>query len=443
MLVWLPITLLAGCNSYELFRVTGFEQATFNNNADILFVIDSSGSMKEESSALALNFETFLGQLTSAEGSDVPRATLSDAVTNYVRESTENGSIIDYQLAITTTSANYSSGETAGVDEGEAGTLTGAFPVVKRGDDDVATEFRKNLICDTVYWKDSDLKSDPSYAPADDGSCPLPEGEEIPREYLNCLCPDGWVESEGAGNEEGLESALDTLCRASDDPPAECFDDDGDGSTDPGYPILPTDAGSIADFIRPEASTLVVIVTDEGDGSRRVANSDGDPTPYLDIFSQFPNRVRFAVIGPSYQDQDGTCLGGAQTWGVERYQIAAGATNGTYINLTDQSDGCAATDWGENLTKLGELLNNQLTSFPLQGVPDVATIRVYTDGKEIGESELVSGIVEDGTAVWDDGWTYDAAENAVSFHGSAVPGYNADVRIYYRPLGGIPRELPI
>ena len=61
-------------------------------------VIDSSGSMKEESSALALNFETFLGQLTSAEGSEVPRETLGDAVDNYVRESTENGSIIDYQL---------------------------------------------------------------------------------------------------------------------------------------------------------------------------------------------------------------------------------------------------------------------------------------------------------------------------------------------------------
>lgn len=443
MRLLLPLTLLTGCNSYELFRVTGFEQATFNNNADILFVIDSSGSMKEEASALALNFEVFLGQLTSAEGSDVPRATLNDAVTNYVRESTENGSIIDYQLALTTTSANYASGPSSGVDDGEAGTLTGDIPVVKRGDEDVATAFRTNLVCETVYWKDSDLTTDPGYAANADGSCPLPEGADIPREYLECLCPGGWVESEGAGNEEGLEAALDTLCRASDAPPDLCWDDDDDPDTDPGYPIVPGDAGSESGFLRPEANTLVVIVSDEGDGSRRVPNNDADIAAYQEIFSEFPQLVRFAVIGPAYHDNDGTCLDGAQTWGVERYQSMTAATGGVYIDLTDQANGCAASDWGENLTKLGELLNNQLTCFALEGVPDVATIRVYIDGGEITPSELESGTIEAGTAVWRDGWNYEAADNAVCFNGAAIPEYNADVRIYYRPLGGVPRELPI
>ena len=37
------IGLLAGCNNYPVLRVTGYEQATFNNRADILFVIDNSG----------------------------------------------------------------------------------------------------------------------------------------------------------------------------------------------------------------------------------------------------------------------------------------------------------------------------------------------------------------------------------------------------------------
>ena len=442
--MWLlPLSLLTGCNSYELFRVTGFEQATFNNNADILFVIDTSGSMKEESSALALNFETFLNQLTSAEGSDVPRATLHDAVNNYVRESTENGSIIDYQLAITTTSADYSVGETTGVDDGEAGLLTGRDDeqIVRRGDADVAGAFRRNLACSTVYWKDSDLLSDLSYKADSDGSCPLPEGDQIPREYLECLCPDGWVESEGAGNEEGLEAALDTLCRASAAPPDLCWDDDDDSSSDPGYPITRGDEGSVEGFIRPEANTLVVVVSDEGDGSRRVPSTDEDPTPYLDIFSEFPNPVRFAVIGPVYEDRNGDCLDGAQTWGVERYQTVAGATNGTYIPLREIPS-CDSTDWGENLTKLGELLNNQLTSFPLQGVPDVATIRVYVDSEPVVESVIDTGTVEAGTAVYRAGWSYDASQNAVSFHASAIPDYNADVRIYYRPLGGVPRELP-
>jgi len=75
-------------------------------------------------------------------------------------------------------------------------------------------------------------------------------------------------------------------------------------------------------------------------------------------------------------------------------------------------------------------------------VPDVASIEVYVDGDIVERSGLDSGSEEDGTAVYGSGWTYDASENAVSFHGDAVPDYNQDVRIYYRPLGGTPRDLP-
>lgn len=430
----LLLSALLGCNSYELFRVTGFEQATFNNNADILFVIDSSGSMKEESSALALNFDFFLNQLTSTEGSDVPRATLSDAVSNYIRESTDAGSIIDYQLAITTTTADYAAAGTSGVEPGEAGTLTG--DVIVRGEDDVPGRFRQTLLCDTVYWKDSTLLSDPSYAPASDGTCPLPDGDEIPREYLNCMCGDGqWVTDEGGGNEEGLEAALDAVCRASDNPPDDCFDEES--------PIIQSDAGSNEGLIRPDANTVIVIVTDEGDGSRRIDNTDPDITPYMDIFAQFPNTTRFAVIGPAYHDNDGSCLDSAQTWGVERYQAATEQTSGLYIDLTEIDDGCTATDWGESMSNLGALLNNQLSAFPLQSVPDVSTIRVFVDDEEVPAAALISGTVEAGTAEWGDGWSYDAATNSVSFEGNTVPDYNADVKIYYRPLGGTPRELPI
>ncbi len=428
------ILILSGCNSYELFRVTGFEQATYNNNADIIFVIDTSGSMKEESSALALNFDTFLNVLTSAEGSDVPRATLGDAVDNYVRESTGTGGIIDYQLAITTTTADYGAAGTGSVDPGESGTLTGT--VLKRGDANVGELFREQLLCDTVYWKDSDIPSDTSYVPGDDGSCPLPSGKEIPREYLTCLCGgDSWVTEEGAGNEEGLEAALDAVCRGVEDPPEACFAEDS--------PLVPGDTMSNEGMIRPGANTVIVIVSDEGDGSRRLANTDPDITPYLEIFDQFPNVVRFAVIGPAYHDRDGSCLDSAQTWGVERYQSAASETRGVYIDLTAIDDDCTPTDWGQNLTELGQLLNNQLTNFPLQSIPDVATIRVYVDDVVVEASELLEGTVENNTAVWSDGWVYDAAENAVSFQGAAIPDYNADVRIYYRPLGGTPRELPI
>ena len=40
------------------------------------------------------------------------------------------------------------------------------------------------------------------------------------------------------------------------------------------------------------------------------------------------------------------------------------------------------------------------------------------------------------------GWSYDPSQNAVVFWGDDVPDYNADVRIFYRPLEGTPRDLP-
>ncbi len=443
--------LLSGCNEYPIFRVTGFEQAAFNNNADILFIVDNSGSMRENGSQLALNFDTFLAQLTSAKGSEVPRETLNDAVTNYLRETGSGTAIIDYQLGITTTSADYSGGDNPGVDPGEAGLLLGDPPVITRGDSDVGGTFQRSLLCDTIYWNDLDLPSDSTY-PVGDDSCPPPDGA-VSREYLTCMCPEGWSDNEGAGNEEGLEAALDALCRAAPEPPEECWD--GGAADDDGLPIVEGDIGSNDGFIRYDgddkvtANTLVVIVTDEGDGSRRSPTSDSDVENYIAAFAAFPQLVRFAVIGPAYHDRDGSCLGGAQTWGVERYQAVVSATRGRYIDLTAIDGDCTPTEWGENLKQLGELLNNLQTVFPLQTIPDVASIRVYVDDILTPQSEVLDGTVAAGTAIYGDGWSYEASENAVVFNDyddaagvSFIPDYNQDVRIIYRPLGGTPRTLP-
>jgi hypothetical protein len=433
---WLALALLvAGCNEYPLFRVTGFEQASYNNNADILFVIDNSGSMRDNTTQLALNFDFFISQLASTAGSDVPRATLGDAVSNYLRETSSGSAIIDYQLAVTTTSAD-DAGSPA---PGYGGLLLGEPTVISRGVGDVVRQFQQNLLCSTIYWNDNDLTSDENYQVNADGTCPAPR-DEVSRQYLQCMCPDGWSEREGAGTEEGLEAALDALCRAAPEPPEECYELGEAGSV----PIDPGTEGTNPGFIRESANTLVVIVSDEGDGSRRSATSDADISPYVRAFDAFPQLVRFAVIGPAYDETEGgDCLAGAQVWGVERYQDIVSSTNGRYIPLTELDEACTPTDWGEALTAIGELLNNLATMFPLQSVPDVASIRVYVDEVEIPEGEMDSGKVEDGTAHFVGGWYYEAAENAVAFSSDTVPGYNADVRIYYRPLGGMPRQAPI
>ena len=107
-------------------------------------------------------------------------------------------------------------------------------------------------------------------------------------------------------------------------------------------------------------------------------------------------------------------------------------------------------NFADYLEDLGQLLANLQTAFQLQSIPDVTTIRVYVDGEEIPDAFPTADVAEAdltarGCSVDDeycDGWTYDSAQNAVQFWAPQVPGYNADVRIYYRPLDGKPREIP-
>ncbi len=431
-----PTILLLGCNPYEVFRVTGFEQENFSNDADILFVIDNSSSMQEEATALATNFDVFINQLTSADGANVPRETLSDAVTNYIRENRGDSLYIDYQLAITTTSVQYDGGATTGIDAGEAGLFIG--DVIARDDADPGSAFRQQLVCDSTCWSTIDVPSDPAFVCPTDGTTPALTSVSI--EYLDCVCGvDEWKGHCGSGAEMGIEAGLLAICRAVEDPPDECYE--FPESSPIGFQA--GDEGSNAGFLREGANTLVVVMTDEGDDSpRKDGTGDIEIEPYIDIFSKFPNRTRFAIIGPPYRDDNGDCLDGAYAWQVQRYQNIATATGGTYVDLTNLDDGCAENPFSENLSRLGDLLSQLQSVFPLQSVPDAATIRVWVDDLEVDPSVDTNPDTAPDAVTWTDGWSYDAAYNAVTFHGAALPDYNEDVRIYYRPLAGMPRELP-
>ena len=158
------LLLLVACNRYEHFNVAGYEQASFDNEADILFVIDNSPSMAEETASLALNFNVFINTLTSTEdGAEQVTDTLSDAVGNYVDYTQQRGRFLDYNLAITTTSVDYSNGETDGIDPGEAGTFLGTPTVLSKGDLGVDEAFTANLLCEAAYWSSSSV---PSSGPA-------------------------------------------------------------------------------------------------------------------------------------------------------------------------------------------------------------------------------------------------------------------------------------
>jgi hypothetical protein len=406
---------MSGCNRYELFRVSGFAQESFSNDAEILFVIDNSPSMQDEAEALALNFDAFITQLTDPGEGGNSRDGLGDAVDNYISYVTQRGAFLDYQIGITTTDV-----------EGTYGDLYGTDPVLTIGDPNVADGFRENLMCTATCFNELDLASDPAYECGDDLD------GQITRQYLDCVCGvNVWEDNCGSGQEEGLEAVFMAMCRGAETPPEECYEQNQ---------FTAADELSNAALFRETSTLIPILVTDEGDTSRRMAQGDGDPDEYDDLFKKFNRRMAWAVIGPNTTACN---TGGATTWGVARYQWFVDDTGGRFFDIAekDGSGDCNVTDFASALEELGQLLNNLLEAFPLASIPDVESILVFIDNEPVDRSEE---LVDDdtGEVTHGDGWSYLPEENAVEFHGSAVPDYNADVRIYYRPLEGMPKELP-
>ena len=183
--------------------------------------------------------------------------------------------------------------------------------------------------------------------PADAGDGGISQG------YLDGLCGTGWEGNAGSGNEEPLEAALLALCRGAGAPPDECFD--------PVSPFTQEDQGSNAGFPREDSELLVLVLTDEGDNSRRMQQGQTDPEVYATAFAAFVRPLSFSAIGPRYDsaDGDGSCLNGATTWGVERLQLLAGATGGVYMDIAEApgADGsCPLADIGDLMGQLAGLM---------------------------------------------------------------------------------------
>jgi hypothetical protein len=225
------------------------------------------------------------------------------------------------------------------------------------------------------------------------------------------------------------------LCRSVDEPPEICFDALS--------PFEESQTWTNDGFYRETGTVVVVMVSDEGDNSRKLAQGEDDPSVYLDAFDEFSKPVKFVGIGPRWDGSSVSCVDtSVPTWSVERVETLANTTGGYYSSISDEN--CEPADFAEELRKLGDLLQNLLTAFQLQSVPDVSTITVYVDDLEVGRASPLDleADITDSDQEYDNGWSYDSSRNAVVFWGEAIPGYNANVRIYYRPLAGKPRELP-
>ncbi len=134
-----------------------------------------------------------------------------------------------------------------------------------------------------------------------------------------------------------------------------------------------------------------------------------------------------------------TCPGTATDWGAIRYEYFVQTTNGLKISV--HTPDCEPADFEPALDQLGELLSSLLSSFSLQSIPKAETIMVFVDGVEIEQSEITA-TDNYGLDIYSSGWQYQPEDNSILFHGSAIPPNDADVKVYYEPLDGMPRELP-
>lgn len=258
---------------------------------DVVLVLDDSASMRKE-----------LFQLTKAAGALLVR---------------------NARVAVTSTSVAYQNGTGPGIDPGEAG-VPYADPTT-----DLAT-LQATILCKAIPWGDEPVH-DPGFIPG----TPIEQFDQPSIELLDDICGVGaWRTSDGAGQEEGLEAALDFACRTTPGAPAAC---------EIAEIIEPGDIG-VLDRVRRGGPVRYLLVSDEGDSSRRLETGDNTADLYLSILDASLDTWTFNVIGPAYAAREDQCLGDAESWGVERYQAAVMATSGLYLPLENLTDACAPTD---------------------------------------------------------------------------------------------------
>ncbi len=379
---------LAGCNRYDLFRVSG-AGGDGPRAADLLFVVDDSPSMREETASLAEGFAEFVAGLQA-----------------------DGAGFVDYRLALTTTDA-----------QGRAGELLGVRPVLAQGEPDVAERFVETLLCEVACFQSRDE------APSDPGFTCRREGElggTVSRESLDCLCGrDAWLDHCGSANEQPLEAVLDAMCRTADRVPDEGCE---------GVP--PAERGAVEGFLRPEAVLVPVVLTDEGDGSPRIESLEANPGPYGKAYARFgtaadPVAMVWAVVGPTLTPSgEKRCPGLPQTWGIRRLEAMVESTGGLYVDVF--AEDCGPRALGDALDQLGRLVQRGGGAVALPAPPDPASLVVVVGGRAV-DPAVVSGEDVFQLPIWTDGWEYRAETNTVVLHGDAVPQGDEEVEVYWLP----------
>lgn len=174
-------------------------------------------------------------------------------------------------------------------------------------------------------------------------------------------------------------------------------------------------SGVNAGLIRDGADLAVIILSDEDD------QSPGDTTAYTDhLLSASGTGVArlSAVVG---QLPAGCASPYAAADPAERYLTVAAATGGL-------QDSICLQDFSATMKALALNALGLTDTFQLTAVPELLSIEVEVDGVRIFHRP-------------ENGWQYDAGQNAVVLDGYAVPAPGATVTVsYYEWLGSVEED---
>lgn len=235
-------------------------------------------------------------------------------------------------------------------------------------------------------------------------------------DYVSLFGERALVGLNGSGKEKGLEAALHAL------------------STEMA-------TGPNRGFLRPEAKLLVVFVSDEDDCSDEGALGDSDNTAcYSNRDALVPVEEyssRFRDLKANASDvQIGAIVGPEEADSAESIsaQCDTNTFSGTrYIQLVEQLTGpngigsiCDA-DWGGFLADLSLEATGIRTTFLLNYGAKDDTLQVTVDGATVPQSGY-------------EGYSYDAENRSITFHGVWIPPRGAEIVITYTIEPGTARE---
>ncbi len=196
------------------------------------------------------------------------------------------------------------------------------------------------------------------------------------------------VGSGGSGDEKGLDAAKTAM-------------------TDP---LL---SGANSGFLRNDSTISVIVLSDENDSSSMNATSF---TRWFEGLRTDPDQTTFnAFVG----DSGFGCTGG-DIWKGDFIEAVGGDV---YIDVAADTDGFFASicseDFAAPVTNMARSSAGMKSTFELTETPsDISRMEVYVDGAATDSDGI-------------DGYTYDAGDNSITFHGDAFPDANASIEVSY------------